>query len=50
METTNQNRSKAIDEVLNTLYIIKDKSDNIIKAIELLEEEQLDLLLLDLIK
>jgi hypothetical protein len=50
MKTTNQIKSVAIDKVLGLLYVVKDKSDNVIKAIEVLENEQLDLLLLDLPK
>jgi hypothetical protein len=50
MKNTNHIKSREIDKALNLLYVVKDKSDNVIKAIELLENEQLDLLLLDLSK
>lgn len=46
MDTTN--KSITIDKALNLLYTIKDKGDNVLKAIELLEREHLDILLLDL--
>jgi hypothetical protein len=50
MKNKNHIKSREIDKALNLLYIIKDKSENVIKAIELLENEQLNLLLLDLSK
>lgn len=50
MKTPSQVKMKSIDNILTTLYAMKDKSENLIKVIQLLEDEQLDILLLDLAK